>query len=63
MTKMVLSQMKNRKINKSAIINVSSVSAIVPCPYISVYSATKAFDNFFSHNSDHIWNYRDALIS
>ena len=48
MTKMVLSQMKNRKKNKSAIINVSSVSAIVPCPYISVYSATKAFDNFFS---------------
>jgi len=48
MTKMVLSQMKNRKNNKSAIINVSSVSAIVPCPYNSVYSATKAFDNFFS---------------
>jgi len=48
MTKIVLSEMKNRKKNKSGIINISSMSAIVPSPYISVYSATKAFDNFFS---------------
>lgn len=38
--------MKNRK--RSGIINLSSFTGRTPVPYNSIYSATKAFDDFFS---------------
>ena len=34
--------------HRSAIINVSSFAAENPVPYVSTYSATKAFNDFFS---------------
>jgi len=33
---------------KSAIINVSSAESVYPLPYLALYSATKAFNDFFS---------------
>lgn len=33
---------------RSAIINLSSVAGEYPLPYISVYSASKAYNDFFS---------------
>lgn len=38
----------NQREKRSAIINLSSVAGEYPLPYISVYSATKAFNDFFS---------------
>jgi 17beta-estradiol 17-dehydrogenase / very-long-chain 3-oxoacyl-CoA reductase len=46
MTKIVLPQMIARK--KGIIINLSSVSGTIPQPLLSVYSATKAYIDFFS---------------
>lgn len=40
--------MKLRK-NRSAIINVSSLSADVPTPFYQVYGATKAFNKFLTN--------------
>lgn len=37
-----------RRDKRSAIINVSSFSAEHPCPYVTNYSATKAFVDSFS---------------
>lgn len=34
--------------NKSAIINVSSVIAVKPCPVLCLYSSTKAFTHYFT---------------
>ena len=39
--------MKNR-IQRSAIINIASFGGTIPIPYMGVYSASKAFDDFFS---------------
>lgn len=39
MTRIVINCMKERK--KGAIINISSGSELQPCPYITVYAATK----------------------
>lgn len=46
MTKMILPQMIER--NTGAIINISSLSAVIPAPLISVYAATKSFVDKFS---------------
>lgn len=46
MTKMILPQMVER--NGGAIINISSLSAVIPAPLISVYAATKSFVDKFS---------------
>ncbi len=43
----VLPRLLARK-HKSAIINVSSVAGVYPMPYISLYSATKAYNDYFS---------------
>ena len=46
MTSIVLPGMSERK--KGAIINVSSASGALPTPFLSLYSATKSFVDFFS---------------
>lgn len=46
LTRAVVPQMKLRK--SGAIVTVSSLAALQPLPYMSTYSATKAFDLFFS---------------
>ncbi|OAF69457.1 hypothetical protein A3Q56_02811 [Intoshia linei] len=46
MTRIVLPQMKKR--NKGIILNISSVVAFTELPYLTVYSATKAFLKNFS---------------
>ncbi|XP_077985323.1 very-long-chain 3-oxoacyl-CoA reductase-like [Glandiceps talaboti] len=46
MTRIVLPQMVQRK--KGLIINISSTSAKLPVPLLSVYSATKAYMDFFT---------------
>ncbi|XP_053279705.1 very-long-chain 3-oxoacyl-CoA reductase-B [Pleuronectes platessa] len=46
MTRLVLPQMVERK--KGAILNISSASGMYPVPFLSVYSASKAFVDFFS---------------
>ncbi|XP_051919267.1 very-long-chain 3-oxoacyl-CoA reductase-B isoform X1 [Hippocampus zosterae] len=46
MTRLVLPQMAERK--KGAILNISSASGMYPVPLLTVYSASKAFVDFFS---------------
>ncbi|MGC9526692.1 MAG: SDR family NAD(P)-dependent oxidoreductase [Limnospira sp.] len=46
LTHRFLSAMKRR--NRGAIVNVSSISGYQPLPYLSVYSATKAFVLYFT---------------
>lgn len=46
MTRLVLPGMLKR--GRGAIINVSSLSSLCPVPLLSIYSATKAFVDFFS---------------
>ena len=48
MTKMILPKMEARK--KGAIINVASGAAFVPQPFMTMYSATKAYVDFFSRS-------------
>ena len=48
MTRIVLPKMM--KNNRGAIVNVASISAVVPVALLSVYSASKAFIDFFSRN-------------
>ncbi len=49
LTKKLLKKMILRQ-KKSAIINLSSVMGQYPTGYAAVYSATKAFDDFFSRS-------------
>lgn len=46
MTRLVLPGMVER--SKGAILNISSASGMVPVPLLTIYSATKAFVDFFS---------------
>lgn len=46
MTRMVIEQMKKR--GNGAIVNVSSGSALMPLPLLSVYAASKMFVTHFS---------------
>ena len=48
LTSILLPEMKKRK--KSAIINLSSFLGSSPSPYVSLYSATKAFNTLFSQS-------------
>nr|XP_045609346.1 inactive hydroxysteroid dehydrogenase-like protein 1 [Procambarus clarkii] len=59
MTKLVLPGMLAR--NKGAIINIASMSAHSPTPSLGIYSATKAFVDYFS-SSLH-WEYRDTGLT
>jgi len=47
LTKAIIPQMLKRS-SRSAIINIGSTSGKRPMPYFSVYSGTKAFNDFFS---------------
>ena len=46
MSKMILPKMEARE--KGAIINVASIAAFAPQPFITMYAATKAYIDFFS---------------
>jgi short-subunit dehydrogenase len=50
MTKRLLPKLLNRfdKKNRSAIINISSITGEYPQPYAAVYSGSKAFNDYFS---------------
>jgi len=68
LTHKILPQLNSRK-KKSAIINVSSIMAFRPFGYFAVYSATKAFNDYFSrglageyHNID-IISLRPSFVS
>ena len=52
MTKMILPGMLRKK--KGAIINISSVAAMGPQPFATIYSATKAYVDFFSRGTVYI---------
>ena len=52
MTKMVLPGMLRKK--RGAIINMSSVVAMGPQPFMTMYSATKAYVDFFSRGTVYI---------
>lgn len=60
MTKLVLPQMLER--GTGAIINVSSLSAVIPAPLITVYAATKAFVDKFSDDLDVEYKKRGVII-
>lgn len=60
MTQMVLPQMLER--GTGAIINLSSLSALIPAPLITVYAATKAFVDKFSDDLDVEYNKRGIII-
>lgn len=60
MTKMVLPQMLDR--GTGAIINVSSLSAVIPAPLITVYAATKAFVDKFSDDLDTEYKKRGIVV-
>ena len=49
MSKIVLPRMEAKK--KGAIINVSSAASFSPNPFLTMYSATKAYVNFFSRGT------------
>ena len=48
---------------RSAIINISSFSAEHPIPYASTYSATKAFNNFFSQALEMEYSHKIDILS
>jgi short-subunit dehydrogenase len=48
---------------RSAIINLSSVAGTYPLPYISVYSATKALNDFFSQALEMEYSYKIDILS
>ena len=52
MTKMILPGMLRKK--RGAIINISSVAAMGPQPFMTMYSATKAYVDFFSRGTVYI---------
>uniref|UniRef100_A0A336LEP1 CSON010487 protein n=1 Tax=Culicoides sonorensis TaxID=179676 RepID=A0A336LEP1_CULSO len=60
MTKMVLPQMLER--NTGVIINISSLSAIIPAPLISVYAATKSFVDKFSDDLSTEYKKRGIIV-
>ena len=54
MTKMILPTMEAKK--KGAIINVASAASYSPQPFLSMYSATKAYMDFLSRGTFYIHN-------
>ncbi|KAM9817179.1 very-long-chain 3-oxoacyl-CoA reductase-B [Neosynchiropus ocellatus] len=60
MTRLVLPQMAERK--RGAILNISSASAMYPCPLLTVYSASKAFVDFFSRGLQAEYSSRGVII-
>lgn len=60
MTRLVLPQMAERK--RGAILNISSASGMYPCPLLSVYSASKAFVDYFSRGLQAEYSSRGVII-
>jgi len=60
MTRIVLPQMVERR--TGAIINISSLSAVIPAPLISIYAATKAFVDKFSDDLDTEYKARGIIV-
>ncbi|XP_042236175.1 inactive hydroxysteroid dehydrogenase-like protein 1 isoform X2 [Homarus americanus] len=59
MTKLILPGMLSR--GKGAIINVASIAGLHPIPLMGIYSASKAFVDYFSQALD--WEYRGSGIT
>ncbi|CAD8126095.1 unnamed protein product [Paramecium sonneborni] len=49
MTRILINKLQNRN-KKSAVITISSGLAYLPSPFVSVYSGTKAFTNYFTQS-------------
>ncbi|CAD8108353.1 unnamed protein product [Paramecium sonneborni] len=49
MTRVLINKLQNRN-KKSAVITISSGQAYLPNPFLSVYSGTKAFTNYFTQS-------------
>ncbi|XP_028328790.1 very-long-chain 3-oxoacyl-CoA reductase-B [Gouania willdenowi] len=60
MTRIVLPRMVERK--KGAILNMSSASGMYPVPLLSVYSASKAFVDFFSRGLQAEYKNKGVII-
>uniref|UniRef100_A0A3P8Z0R9 Hydroxysteroid (17-beta) dehydrogenase 12b n=1 Tax=Esox lucius TaxID=8010 RepID=A0A3P8Z0R9_ESOLU len=60
MTRMVLPGMVERK--KGAILNISSASGMYPCPLLTIYSASKAFVDFFSRGLEAEYKSKGIII-
>lgn len=60
MTRLVLPRMVERK--KGAILNISSASGMYPVPLLTVYSASKAFVDFFSRGLDAEYKSKGIII-
>jgi 17beta-estradiol 17-dehydrogenase / very-long-chain 3-oxoacyl-CoA reductase len=48
---------------RSAIINLSSIAGEYPIPFISTYSATKAYNDFFSQALQMEYSYKVDILS
>lgn len=60
MTEIVLPQMEKRR--KGVIINISSLSALFPVPLLSLYSACKAYVNFFTRGIQDEYKTKGIII-
>lgn len=60
MCSIVLPQMLRRK--RGLIINLSSLSAVIPAPNMTIYSATKAFVSKFSEDLNDEYNHRGITV-
>lgn len=60
MTRLVLPRMVERK--KGAILNISSASAMYPVPLLTIYSASKAFVDYFSRGLQAEYKSRGIII-
>jgi 17beta-estradiol 17-dehydrogenase / very-long-chain 3-oxoacyl-CoA reductase len=48
---------------RSAIINLSSIAGEYPIPFISTYSATKAYNDFFSQSTQMEYSHKIDILS
>jgi len=60
MTSLVINKMADR--GKGLIINIASLSAAAPLPYMTVYSATKAYMNNFSSSIEREYYYKGITV-
>ncbi len=62
MTHWLVPKMLKRE-KRSAIVNLSSVAGEYPLPFISVYSATKAYNDFFSQSIEMEYSQKIDILS
>jgi len=60
MSRLVLPQMVERK--KGVIVNISSLSGAIPTPLLTVYSATKAYVDFFSRGLQSEYSAKGIIV-